>query len=133
MGATRLRGAGQRIDITYSNEAKAGFFSWLSQHFPSAFIFVECKNYGKEVGNPELDQLSGRFSPSRGKVGILVCRSIEKPIPLEKRCIDTAKDHRGYILTFSDTELVELMEAAKAGVRALDFPLIARKFRKLVD
>jgi hypothetical protein len=123
----------KRIDITYSNEAKAGFFSWLSQHFPSAFIFVECKNYGKEVGNPELDQLSGRFSPSRGKVGILVCRSIEKPIPLEKRCIDTAKDHRGYILTLSDTELVELMEAAKAGVRALDFPLLARKFRKLVD
>lgn len=123
----------KRIDITYSNVAKAGFFSWLSQHYPSAFIFVECKNYGKEVGNPELDQLSGRFSPSRGKVGILVCRSIEKPIPLEKRCIDTAKDHRGYILTLSDTELVELMEAAKAGVLAFDFPLLARKFRKLVD
>ena len=29
-------------------------------------IFVECKNYGKEVGNPELDQLSSRFRPNEG-------------------------------------------------------------------
>jgi hypothetical protein len=64
----------KRIDITYTNEARSGFFHWLSLHYPSALIFVECKNYGKEIGNPELDQLSGRFSPSRGQVGILICR-----------------------------------------------------------
>lgn len=51
----------KRIDITYTNEARTGFFSWLSLHHPSSMIFVECKNYGKEVGNPEVDQLSGRF------------------------------------------------------------------------
>ncbi|MCC8997411.1 MAG: hypothetical protein LM517_10285 [Nitrosomonas sp.] len=123
----------KRIDITYSNVAKAGFFSWLSQHYPCSYIFVECKNYGKEIGNPELDQLSGRFSPSRGKVGILVCRSIADSNRLEQRCCDTAKDDRGFILTLSDNELVELLKAAKAGIRSLDFSLLNQKFRKLID
>jgi len=123
----------KRIDITYTNEAKVGFFAWLSQHYPSAFIFVECKNYGKEIENPEVDQISGRFSPSRGVVGLLVCRSIEKPEVLEKRCIDTAKDQRGYILVLSDDDILELMEAAKSGIQSHSFPLLMQKFRRLVD
>ena len=123
----------KRIDITYINESRKGFFGWLSQHYPCAFVFVECKNYGKEVGNPEMDQLSGRFSPSRGTVGILICRSIEKPDVLEQRCIDTAKDHRGFILTLSDDDVIELVESAKKGVHADDFPLLMNKFRRLVD
>jgi len=128
----KIHGGRKRIDITYSNEAKIGFFFWLALHYPCAFIFIECKNYGKEIGNPELDQLSGRFSPSRGTVGVLACRSIENPTILEKRCNDTAKDQRGYILTLSDEELIELMVAAKAGVRAMDFPLLLKKFKKLI-
>jgi hypothetical protein len=123
----------KRIDITYTNESQGGFFGWLAKHYPSAFIFAECKNYGKEVGNPEIDQLSGRFSPSRGKVGFLVCRSLENPDLLQARCIDTAKDDRGYILYLSDSELVELMLEAKKGVTSMDFPLLVRKFRVLVD
>jgi hypothetical protein len=59
----------KRIDITYTNMALDGFFRWVATHYPAPHIFIECKNYGKEVGNPELDQLSSRFSPSRGKVG----------------------------------------------------------------
>jgi hypothetical protein len=123
----------KRIDITYTNESRQGFFRWLAQHYPSAFVFVECKNYGKEVGNPELDQLSGRFSPSRGTVGILLCRSIEKPDVLEQRCIDTAKDHRGFILTLSDDDVIELVKSAKKGILSHDFSLLKNKFRRLVD
>lgn len=123
----------KRIDITYTNEANLGFFSWLSKHYSSAFIFVECKNYGKEVGNPEIDQLSGRFSPSRGQFGLLVCRSVEKIETLQKRCVDTAKDQRGYIITLTDLELLELIESAKLGVQSMDFPLLVRKFRKLIE
>ncbi len=129
----RIHNGRKRIDITYTNEARAGFFAWLSMHYPSAFIFVECKNYGKEVGNPELDQLSGRFSPSRGRVGLLVCRSVEKPDILQARCRDTAKDDRGYIIYLTDEDLVELMENAKRGIKSMDFPLLARKFQALVD
>lgn len=123
----------KRIDITYTNESKHGFFGWLSQHYPCAFVFVECKNYGKEIGNPELDQLSGRFSPSRGCIGILLCRSIEKPDILEQRCIDTAKDNRGFIITLSDNDVITLVESAKKGISSHAFPLLMNKFRKLVD
>ena len=123
----------KRIDITYTNEAEIGFFSWLSKHYPSAFIFVECKNYGKEIGNPEIDQIAGRFSPSRGIVGLLVCRSVDKPNILDQRCIDTAKDQRGFILTLADDDIIELMKTAKKGIRSHAFPLLMRKFRRLAD
>lgn len=65
----QIHGGRKRIDITYTNLATGSFFHWVAGHYPAAHLFVECKNYGNEVGNPELDQLSGRFSPSRGKVG----------------------------------------------------------------
>ena len=129
----RIHDGRKRIDITYTNEARTGFFEWLATHYPCAFIFVECKNYGKEVGNPEVDQLSGRFSPSRGRVGLLVCRSVEKPDALQARCNDTAKDDRGFIIYLMDKDLVALMENAKLGVQSMDFPLLVRKFRVLVD
>ena len=54
----------KRIDITYTNMAVNGFFKWVATHYPALHVFVECKNYGKEVGNPELDQLAGRFPQS---------------------------------------------------------------------
>ncbi len=123
----------KRIDITYTNEARSGFFNWLAQHYPSAFIFVECKNYGKEVGNPEVDQLSGRFSPSRGQCGILVCRSVEDAERLSARCSDTAKDSRGYIIALTDDDVLELLENAKLGVTSHSFPLLAGKFKGLVN
>src|SRR3712207_8001910 len=44
--------------------------------------------------NPELDQIAGRFSPSRGKFGIITSRNLNnKPLFLE-RCKDTARDDR---------------------------------------
>ncbi|MEQ8270777.1 hypothetical protein [Algiphilus sp.] len=123
----------KRVDITYMNEAKAGFFAWVSQHYPAAFIFVECKNYGSELGNPEIDQLGGRFSPSRGRVGILVCRSLDKPKVLDARCHDTAKDDRGFIIYLTDDDVLQLIQQAKSGVTSMDFPLLVRKFRGLLD
>ncbi len=129
----RIHDGRKRIDITYVNEARAGFFEWLSRHYPCSFVFIECKNYGKEVGNPEVDQLSGRFSPNRGRVGLLVCRSVENPDTLQARCNDTARDSRGFIIYLTDDELVALMENAKLGVRSMDFPILANKFRALVD
>ncbi|WP_260415152.1 hypothetical protein [Pseudomonas cichorii] len=99
----------KRVDITYSNEAKSGFFAWLSLHYCAPLIFVECKNYGKEVGNPEVDQISSRFGPSRGQVGILVCRSLDDRSLLLERCKDTAKDKRGYILVLEDKDIENLV------------------------
>jgi hypothetical protein len=122
----------KRIDITYVNEARQGFFSWLSLHYPSALIFVECKNYGREVGNPELDQLSGRFSPSRGQVGVLVCRSVEDEERLQRGCADTARDQRGFILSLTDEDVLVLIEEAKQSFGRHDFPSLRAKFNRLI-
>ncbi|MCS3600997.1 hypothetical protein M2371_000183 [Buttiauxella sp. BIGb0471] len=95
----------KRIDITYVNEAKYGFFHWLLQHYTCPKIYVECKNYTSDVSNPELDQIAGRFSRNRGNVGILVCRKIRDKKLFRQRCLDTANDGRGFILSIDDDDL----------------------------
>jgi len=122
----------KRIDITYTNEAKNGFFYWIGLHYPSSLIFVECKNYGKEVGNPEVDQLSGRFSPSRGTVGILTCRTVEDKVHLSARCKDTANDSRGYIIALDDNDVFALVDEREKEIGALDYSLLRSKFMDLI-
>ena len=123
----------KRIDIMFENAATDGFFAWLAQHFPAAYVFAECKNYGKELANPELDQIAGRFSPSRGQFGIIVCRSLADPELFAERCRDTANDHRGYVVAITDEDLVTLVEEAKiGGYNARQFSLLKEAFAKLV-
>lgn len=122
----------KRIDVTYVNNAQAGFFSWVATHYSAAHIFVECKNYGKEIANPEIDQLAGRFGPSRGQVGILVCRSVKDGGLLEKRCKDTAQDHRGYIIHLTDEEIAQLVHDYIYNDGSPNYPLLRKKFNKLV-
>ena len=122
----------KRIDIKYSNVANSGFFHWLHQHYSSAFIFVECKNYGSEIGNPEVDQLSGRFSPSRGQVGLLVFRTVEDVNRLQERCTDTAKDTRGYIIALTDDDLKDLVSEYLRSNGEQTFSLLRKKFQALV-
>ncbi len=100
----------KRIDISYSNIAERGFFAWIGAHYPSALIFVECKNYQGDPKNPELDQLTGRFSPRRGRVGLLVCRTIEDREAMASRCRDAADDDRGYVIALDDSDLATLVE-----------------------
>lgn len=122
----------KRVDITYVNVARVGFFAWLSQHYTAPHIFIECKNYGKEVGNPELDQLAGRFSPSRGQVGILVCRKIADPKTLMKRCRDTADDHRGFILPLDDELLQQVIQDNLKNPEQQGFAPLREIFNKLI-
>lgn len=123
----------KRIDITYVNEGRIGFFHWLALHYPSALIFIECKNYGREIGNPELDQLAGRFSPSRGQVGILVCRSVENAAKLQRSCHDTARDHRGFIIVLTDADVMSLIDEAKDAASSLhEFASLRAKFTPLI-
>ena len=122
----------KRIDITYTNVATAGFFHWLATHYSAPHIFVECKNYGSELGNPELDQLSGRFSPSRGQFGLLVCRDLKDKIRLLKRCRDTAHDQRGFIIPLDDKDLTVLTHAKKAVAEEKVFQLLKERFDDLI-
>ncbi|QDK37948.1 hypothetical protein [Bdellovibrio sp. NC01] len=98
----------KRIDIAFENSAQAGVFNALAQH-PKTLcphVFAECKNYSRQVANPELDQLAGRFSPQRGLVGLLLCRSIDDNDRFIKTCEDTYRDNRGLIIPLTDEDLI---------------------------
>ena len=129
---TEIHDGRKRVDITYTNMGNKGFFSWLSRHYPTPHIFFECKNYGNEIGNPELDQISGRFSPSRGQFGIIVCRKIADRAKFVERCRDTAKDHRGYVIALEDADLIRLTEDVKGCLDFFELPLLKERFDRLV-
>jgi len=99
---------------------------------PCPFIFVECKNYTGKVANPELDQLSGRFSNRRGRVGILACRTLDEKEAFIKRCADTFEDDRGLIIPITDEDLIRsLLEFPKKGNAGLE-EILASKYEKIV-
>lgn len=121
----------KRIDITYTNTAETGFFRWLSKHKPSMYILVECKNYAGDPKNPELDQLSGRFSPSRGRVGLLVCQRLEDKELFIQRCRDTANDDRGFVIPLDDLDLARLV-SDRQGPREGWFSLLRERLDALI-
>jgi hypothetical protein len=129
---TEIHEGRKRIDITYTNAATRGFFYWLSLHYPSAHIFVECKNYAGDPGNPALDQLSGRFSPARGRVGILVCRTFQDKGLFLQRCRDTANDDRGFVIALDDEDFSALIEEQRRIGDQHEFSLLRQRFERLL-
>jgi hypothetical protein len=128
----KIHAGRKRIDIAYTNMAQGGFFNWISKHYPAAHVFFECKNYGKDVGNPELDQLAGRFSPSRGQIGFLVCRQFHNKAKFLASCKDTASDNRGFIIALDDSDLKELVESRKSDIRFQVWRLLQKQFNSLI-
>ncbi|GAA2418906.1 hypothetical protein GCM10010404_91860 [Nonomuraea africana] len=135
----KLHEGRKRVDISYTNVASSGFFQWLRiQRVPCRYVVVECKNYGTDLENPELDQISSRFSPLRGQVGILACRRFKNKDLFKKRCRDTALDYRGFVLALDDDDLRELVEEAEASIHPLEpkpneFRLLKKRFDELVS
>ena len=82
---------------------------------PSAYIIVECKNYTKDIKNPELDQMVGRLSVNRGKFGIITCRDIDNKKLFLDRCRDSFKDDHGLIVPLVDMDFIESLEEMKKG------------------
>jgi len=109
----------KRIDIVMENNAHSGIFFRLPnvRRIPCAYVPIECKNYGREIGNPELDQLAGRFSVNRGKVGFLCCREFEDRNRFVQRCRDTFRDDRGLILPVDDATVLRLLDHIEQGRR----------------
>lgn len=124
----------KRIDIVYTNMAAGGFFKWLSNNHPAGHIFVECKNYSRHLANPEYDQIAGRFSPSRGRYGLLVYRSYSDKEKVLASLRDTAKDDRGFITALDDDDLAELVQEIKTSGTASGLNgLLDRRFRHLIN
>jgi len=102
----------KRIDIIFTNSDKTGFFHSLNSvhHIQCPKIIVECKNYGKEIGNPEIDQINGRLNNKRGRFGIVVCRSIKDKERLIARCKDLLNDNGNYIVVLEDSDIQILLK-----------------------
>lgn len=110
----------KRIDILMENCARGGIFHRLHEvrNIPCSFIPIECKNYSTEVANPELDQISSRFSTNRGRVGILCCRQFEDRHLFIQRCRDTFRDGRGLVFPLEDTSIVKILGSIGDGKRS---------------
>lgn len=124
----------KRIDISYVNTGDVDtFFGWLSRSIPSANVVVECKNYARPIANPEFDQIAGRFSPSRGKYGLLVYRSFEDFDHMMASCRDAAHDDRGVITPLSDDDLGALVDEAKDGSCVRFGGLLHERYKAIID
>ena len=121
----------KRIDVVYTNNAELGFFGAMLAHprVGCRKLIVECKNYSKDCANPELDQIAGRFSPLRGRLGFLMGRNFDNRRRFVERCRDTAKDDRGIILPFEDKDLVDMLN----WVRLRQRQNIERRLHQLFD
>ncbi len=107
----------KRIDIVARNTQSNSFFGDLCMlnHIICLYIFIECKNYSYDIKNPELDQLTGRFSNKMGEVGILVCRSIEDNKDwLLKSAHYTLHTGRGLVIVLDDTDIIQMLNYRKA-------------------
>jgi len=102
----------KRIDIVYDNVALEGFFRNVHdiKKIKCPYVPVECKNYSSDPKNPELDQLIGRFSDLRGRLGFLLCRKIKHMDRFLARCRDTLKDGHGLIIPVTDGDLIMILD-----------------------
>ncbi len=102
--------------------------------FPLGHVMMTTNLQGKvQEANPELDQISGRFSHRRGEVGLLVCRELRNKDLFIERCRDTVRDDRGYIIPLDDEDLRALVEEAKnQGIMSQYFGVLGVRFKRLV-
>ena len=105
----------KRIDICFTNDSEHGFFTYVPEkvNIPCPLVFIECKNYSKDIKNPELDQMIGRFSTRRGRLGIISCRKIDDEKLFLARCADTFKDDNGLIIPITDEDIQRCLKCGK--------------------
>lgn len=125
----------KRIDMSYTNNAKDGFFfrRRLEPRCGAVKVMVECKNYQKEMANPELDQLAGRFSPNRGRLGFLLGRSFDDRKRFIDRCRDTAQADNGFIIALVDADIIQFLEFVRDGQRSKVDRELERRFAELIN
>lgn len=130
-----INGGRKRIDIVYTNAADTGFFSHRrdAKNTSATVLIVECKNYSKDIANPELDQLLGRFDDNRGYLGFLMCRTIDNRKKALERCRDYASRGKAFMMIFEDANLLELLDAKKMGDDNKIEGILQAKFRSLIS
>lgn len=125
----------KRLDIRFTNASEGGFFQamMISSQGRALTIPVECKNYRKEMRNPELDQLAGRFGHQRGFVGLLLCRSMDNRQRIIAGCRDTANDGRGYVIVLEDSDLITMLGFVESNRRSKIDQYLHEKFAEITN
>jgi hypothetical protein len=125
----------RRVDIVFRNVAVDGFFAELSQvrGISAPRVWIECKNYAKKIGNPEIDQLAGRLSLERGMFGILACRSTDDHTRLSARTTDIWRNDKKAIVVLTDDDLVELGRASIEGNRLAADAVLRRQLDQRIN
>lgn len=119
------------VDVVWVNDASDGFFNWIKEICPAHFVITEFKNWGREIGNPEFDQLANRMGPSKGMFGFLICRSMTDKDTAFARARDYRTDHPPkYLIPLDDDDMAELVAAVKEGPVAT-FAFLQAKFRRI--
>lgn len=100
----------KRLDILAFNKSRSGFFFSLKEDHDllCPTIVIECKNYGHDIGNPEVDQLAGRLGPQLGMVGILAFRKASNLEAVFVRCRQPFSSGK-LIIPLSDADFAELL------------------------
>lgn len=125
----------KRIDIAFQNAASEGFFSTALQSPQMRAIEIpfECKNYSNDCTNPELDQLSGRFSHVRGFLGFLCCRSLDNRARFVERCKDAAVHRNQYIIPLVDEDVIRWLGYISEGRRSSIMDDLRRKYAEIAS
>lgn len=125
----------KRIDITFHNAATNGFWEQIrtSPQLASSLVMIECKNYTNDIRNPELDQMSGRFSNLRGWFGIVLCRKFVDKNLFVQRCKDTAADGRGIIVCLDDEDIISMLKLVKEGKRDQIDNEMVRRYQEIIS
>lgn len=126
----------KRVDLRYTVSGYgSGAIGWLQQNTaPMPFLYVECKNYTDDLGNAELDQLTGRFNIGKGgQVGFLINRGFKNKKRFLDRCRDAALKGRGYVLALDDSDLTALTNARAIDDAAGFGRIITERYASLVE
>lgn len=128
-----INGRRKRIDITFSNNARDGFFDWLNRFFlvPTPHVVVECKNYKKDIDNPAIDQIVGRFSDHFGRFGLLCYRGYGDKKLVIDRCRDAAHAGNGYVIALDDADLAELVKERKQNPDDFSYRFLRNRLRDI--
>lgn len=125
----------KRVDVVYTNDGKQNFFAQRRDdpRVNANLVIIECKNYSKDIANPELDQLYARFDGDRGRLGLLLCRSIDDRPGVLRRCRDFASRGLGYIIVCDDRDLLKWLDHKGKNEDKLILEDMHRKYRDLIS
>lgn len=123
----------QRVDIIFKNFKDEGFFRRLDDSFKIVcpYIFIECKNYKEDLGNPEFAQIQNRLNKRSGQFGIIVCRRIVNSGRVQKRQETLAKDDK-YVIVIVDSDIEKLVRMKLKGEEEEIDNYLEEKLEKLL-